>query len=310
MTDKYSYMDDLTSEQVAEFKEEARDNEPLQLEVTTFFTKYPSEANMLLTKYPSETKTFLAELPSVAKHIVAEGDSWFDYLPGTDIIDCLRKHHNYSIRNYAKAGDTLENMIYGTGINSSFQRTTPSIDKVLRKIGQIKPKVFLFSGGGNDIAGDEFSSYLNHNNSGLPVLRMDYINNMINVVFKKYFEDLNAKVAAISPETHILVHGYGHTIPTGKGVGIFSFNFAGPWLRPALAMKGVFDPVAQKDAVDKMINSYNEMLSSVASTNSKFHHIDFRHLIDQHNDWANELHLRNSAYARAADAVHQKISSL
>jgi len=49
MTDKYSYMDDLTSEQVAEFKEEARDNEPLQLEVTTFFTKYPSEANMMVS---------------------------------------------------------------------------------------------------------------------------------------------------------------------------------------------------------------------------------------------------------------------
>lgn len=48
--------------------------------------------------------------------IVAEGDSWFDYFPGTDFIDCLRKHHGYYLeKNYAKAGDTLENMIYGTG---------------------------------------------------------------------------------------------------------------------------------------------------------------------------------------------------
>ena len=55
----------------------------------------------------------------------------------------MRKHHNYSIRNYAKAGDTLENMIYGTGINSSFQRTTPSIDKVLRKIGKTLDRRFI-----------------------------------------------------------------------------------------------------------------------------------------------------------------------
>jgi len=59
-----------------------------------------------------------------------------------------------------------------------------------------------------------------------------------------------------------------------------------------------------------MIDSYNDMLSSVAKTNKKFHHLDFRRLINQHTDWTNELHLKNSAYARAANAIHQKISTL
>ncbi len=319
-------MDDFSDEEITNFKEEGKegsfanfeenfalfDKEGKEVPIVDFekkFTISNREGKEVSFSNFGLKSNALGFRPN-RDNLVAEGDSWFDYLPGTDLIDCLRNHHGYNITNYAKAGDTLENMIYGTGINGSFQRTTPSIDKVLRKIGQIKPKVFLFSGGGNDIAGDEFSSYLNHNNSGLPVLRKDYINNIINVVFKKYFEDLIAKVASMSSETHIIAHGYGHTLPTGKGVGIFSFNFSGPWLRPALAMKGVFDPVVQKDAVEKMINSFNEMLSSVASTNSKFHHIDFRKLIDQHNDWANELHLRNSAYARAADAINQKISSL
>jgi len=222
MENKYSYMDNFTDNEIANFKEEGQEIPLNNLEL---------KFNRLVSK---------TKVPGIQPNLVSEGDSWFDYLPGTDLIDCLRMHHGYYIKNYARAGDTLENMIYGTGINRSFQRITPSIDKVLRKIGQMKPKVFLFSGGGNDISGDEFPSYLNHNNSGLPVLRDDYINNMINIVFKKYFEDLIAKVSAISPDTNILVHGYGHTIPTGKGVGIFSFNFAGPWLRPALAMKGIF----------------------------------------------------------------------
>ena len=318
MDNEYSYMDEWNDEEIANFKEEGKEGTLANFEEN--FALFNSEGREVpladfekefsISKREGEEFSFSRfDLPLSSGDLVAEGDSWFDYLPGTDLIDCLRKHHGYSITNYAKAGDTLENMIYGTGINGSFQRTTPTIDKVLRKIGKIKPKVFLFSGGGNDIAGDEFSSYLNHNNSGLPVLRNNYIDNMINVVFKKYFEDLIAKVAAISSETHILIHGYGHTLPTGKGVGIFKFNFSGPWLRPALAMKGVFDTVAQKEAVERMIDSYNEMLSRIASANNKFHHIDLRNLIDQHNDWANELHLRNSAYARAADAIHQKISS-
>ena len=35
------------------------------------------------------------------RRLVAEGDSWFDYSPaGIDIIDCLRSHHNYRIKNF------------------------------------------------------------------------------------------------------------------------------------------------------------------------------------------------------------------
>lgn len=285
MSKNYSYMDKWNDEEVTNFKEEAKEKELKQIEVRSGAMKF----------LPGSTK------------IVAEGDSWFDYLPGTDLVDCLRNHHGYYIKNYAKAGDTLENMIYGTGINDDFDGTTPSIYRVLRKIDELKPNVFLFSGGGNDIAGDEFASYLNHANSNLSPLRDDYVDYMIHVVFKKYFEDLIAKVSEKSPNTHILTHGYGHTIPTGKGVNFLFFTFAGPWLRPALTMKRIFDPSQQRAAVDTMIDSYNNMLNDLAQSNEKFHHIDLRGLLNPDTDWANELHLKNSAYAKAADAVHDAI---
>ena len=288
MTNKYLHMDDWTDEQVSKFKEKGKDTQMSQIEIK------------------SGVMSFLSE----SSNIVSEGDSWFDYLPGTDLIDCLRNNHNYYIKNYAKAGDTLENMIYGTGIDNDFQRISPSIENVIIKIGQLRPKVFLFSGGGNDIAGEEFASYLNHKNSGLPSLRNDYIENMINTVFKKYFEDLIAKVSSTSPGTNIITHGYGHTIPTGKGVKVLFFNFSGPWLRPALAMKGIFDATEQKAAVEKMINAYNEMLIGLDTSNTNFHHVDLRGHIDPYNDWSNELHLKNSAYARVADIINEKIMSI
>ncbi|MBE8557181.1 SGNH/GDSL hydrolase family protein [Vibrio sp. OPT24] len=285
----YLYMDEWSEEEVAKFKEEGIEQQEL------FGARGQSEPLSLL-KHPQ---------------LVAEGDSWFDYLPGTDLIDCLRKHHGYLIKNYGDAGDTLENMVYGTKFNSrSFQPTEPTIYKVLRKVEQIKPKVFLFSGGGNDIAGDEFGSYLNHFETGLPPHRSDYIEYMINVVFKKCCVDLMSKISEISPQTHIVMHGYGHTLPSGKGVSLLGFNFSGPWLRPALVSKRINNKIDQMRAVEVMINSYNEMLSSLDKTTPNFHHVDLRSIIDPKNDWANELHLKNSAYARVADKINNIVSKI
>jgi hypothetical protein len=285
MSNEFAAMDRWTSEQVAQFKE-----------------------NISIKKVPmAQHEAFLLEAIARPEVLVAEGDSWFDYLPGTDIIDCLQSYYGYSIHSYAKAGDTLENMIYGTNINKRFERISPSIITVLSGLGEVKPKIFLFSGGGNDIAGDEFESYLNHKDSGLPAVRMEFMTNMINVVFRKYFKDLIAKVAAVSPNTHIVVHGYGHTVPTGEGVDFFGFTFGGPWMRPALAKKGIFDPIEQRNSAFMLIDKYNEMLNDLALTHNKFHHIDLRDMLDPDQDWVNELHLRNSAYARVAQRIHEAI---
>jgi hypothetical protein len=242
--------------------------------------------------------------------LVAEGDSWFDYPVGTDIIDCLRYHYGYDIINYAKAGDTLENMIYGTKINRRLEPVSPSIADVLARLTDLKPKVFFFSGGGNDVAGEEFESYLNHKQSGLPFLRQQFLEDMVNKVFRKYFEDLIAKVAAVSPDTYILVHGYGHTAPTGEGVDILVFNFAGPWLLPALVRKRILDTNEQRQSVFFAINTYNDMLQDLSLNYPKFKHIDLRDILDPDHDWVNELHLYNSAYARVAKRIHEEIEQL
>jgi hypothetical protein len=280
MSDRFSEMDRWTSEEVALFKKEGKNRERSRA----------GDIN--------------------GKMIIAEGDSWFDYLPGTDIIDCLRNHYGYRIDNSAKAGDTLENMIYGTAINKRFEPVSPTIKVVLRQVGLLKPRVFLFSGGGNDVAGEEFESYLNHHSSGLPPIREQYLKNMIDVVFRKYLEDLIGMVASASPRTHIVVHGYGHTVPTGEGVDLLFFTFAGPWLKPALARKGILNKEEQRRIVFRLIDAYNEMLLSLDHEHEPFHFVDLRSLIDPERDWANELHLRNSAYARVAGQIHEVIQSL
>lgn len=244
-------------------------------------------------------------------YIIAEGDSWFDYLPGLDLIDCLQKYHNYDIECFAKAGDTLENMTYGTRINKDYSRYVPQFYKVKNRVEQKKPRVFLFSGGGNDIAGDEFISFLNHKLSNpSSVFRQDYADYMIKNVFKGCFEFLIREIKSVSPNTMIISHGYGHTYPTGVGVGLLGFDFAGPWLLPAFIQKAVLSDIERKRIVVKIIDMYNDMLSALSNIHSNFIYVDLRDIINPDSDWVNELHLKNSAYARAADEISNVIAKL
>lgn len=249
--------------------------------------------------------------PQVAAdtHLVAEGDSWFDYPPGTDLIDCLR-NRGHRIDNFATHGDTLENMIFGTKCNEDCTPESSSIYRVLKRVGQIRPRVLLFSGGGNDVAGDEFGSFLNHSESGLSLLREEYVDYMMNTVFRAYYKSLIEKVKAVSPNTYIVTHGYGHTIPTGKGVRFLFRDWVGPWLLPALAQKRIEEPTRRFELVRTMIDTFNDLLKNLAQEHPSFIYVDLRRIIDPQSDWVNELHLRNSAFARAADEIHVAITNL
>lgn len=277
----YSYLDDYTAEQIADIKEETR----------------------------LQRSSAIATESSPEKYIIAEGDSWFDYLPGMDLIDCLQKYHGYKIECFAKAGDTLENMTYGTRINRDYSRDIPQFYRVIKRVGEKKPKFFLFSGGGNDIAGDEFISFLNHKlSSPANVFRLDYANEMINTVFKGCFKYLLDEVSHVSENTMVISHGYGHTNPTGIGVSLLGFDFAGPWLRPALVKKAILNVNEQRAIVRQIIDMYNEMLLNLSDSYSNFIYVDLRDVIDPNYDWVNELHLKNSAYARCAEKIHKRIS--
>lgn len=235
--------------------------------------------------------------------VIAKGDSWFDFLPGTDIIDCLRERHDYSIRNYSKAGDTLENMILGNSTDEEGRALPAGMSRALADVKQMKPGYFLFSGGGNDVAGNEFVSYLNHSKANAPsIVRSGIVEEMIDKVFKGYIEVLLERVREASERTVVVMHGYGHAIPSGRGTGFFGFTFTGPWLLPGLRMKGI-EVDSGTVVVRNLIDRYNQMLAAVAAASGgTMRYVDLRPMFGP-DDWRDELHLKNSAFARAADAI-------
>ncbi|MGL6095167.1 MAG: hypothetical protein ACRC7O_05105, partial [Fimbriiglobus sp.] len=85
--------------------------------------------------------------------LVAEGDSWFDY-PAPfriDLIDEL-KTLGREIVSLAYRGDTLENMVYGTG-GTDGDLVDPDLTRLAVLTSELKPKAVLYSAGGNDVVG-------------------------------------------------------------------------------------------------------------------------------------------------------------
>lgn len=83
------------------------------------------------------------------KVVLMEGDSWFEYpVFLKDITDNLMDYNNLAIYSMASGGDWLSNII------SSHQYQFEYL--------KIKPDVFIISGGGNDILGDNrLASFVN-----------------------------------------------------------------------------------------------------------------------------------------------------
>ena len=291
MANKYTEMDQWSDEEVALFKE----SDELILEQVGNVKDQP------VGFYIKKTKSPLS--------VISEGDSWFDYKISADLIDCLKRYHGYQIKNYATPGDTLENMIYGTETNRQYERSTPQIKVVLKRVKKEQPNVFLFSGAGNDIAGNQFGSFLYHAESGLGTLKQDFAINTIKVEFRKFYQHLIEKILQISPETHIFTHGYGYARPTGKGAGILGMQFVGPWLLPALGRKGIDPQKEGKEVVEVLIDLFNEMLGELDNEVPNFHYVDLRPFIND-DDWRDEMHLKSSAFRLASDQIDLAIKGV
>jgi hypothetical protein len=238
---------------------------------------------------------------------VAEGDSWFDFILGTDVIDCLRDRHGYQIQNFARAGDTLENMILGNIVDANGKSVPAGIQQVLLTIKQVKPRLLFFSGGGNDVVGEKLVTYLNHHDfDPNHPLQEAYVKYMFNEVFHGYLSILIKKVSEANPGTMIVMHGYGRPIPNGQGAGFWGLSFVGPWMLPALMQKHI-PKDKHRELINRLIDEYNAMLAKLASEHPKqFVYVDLRSVISD-SDWRDELHLNNSAFARVADEIHRVI---
>ena len=151
----------------------------------------PEEVAAIIAELEDYSLEVTREAAAPGEVLVAEGDSWFDYGPaGLDIIDCLKKFYSYRIHNVAKAGDTLDNMAWGSEYDHNWSPKPPPLDETLDAVRRYRPRVVLLSGSGNDFAGNELLSLLNHKKSGLPAIRQEYADFVFNTYSCRAYEEI------------------------------------------------------------------------------------------------------------------------
>lgn len=255
--------------------------------------------------------------------LVAEGDSWFDY-PFFDVLEML-EDDGWKIESAAHKGDTLEDMAHD---ETQLDRTARAFD-TFRRHG-VNPKAILLSGGGNDIAGDEFPVLLNHANSGLAALNEQVVAGVIDTRLRQALASLLGTLATFSRNFFgeakpILVHGYDYPVPDGRGYLGGAWLLPGPWLEPGFRKKGHFgrSPAQQAEALRAnagqlrvLIDRYNAMLKGLAASLPGVHYVDLRGLLTSDpakpykKDWNDELHPTRSGFRRVANRFESVLARL
>ena len=248
--------------------------------------------------------------PSAAPLVMlAHGDSWFDYplagnsisLPHTDIIVQLGSMGNVNpyILNMSQWGDATKDEMS----LPKQQLMISALQDPANWMGSGKPDAILFSGGGNDVAGDQFCIFLDYatlSPNGLDVTRFQ---DALGMVEASYL-DLFAFRDRYAPGVPIFGHSYDFPIPNGAHP-----LCAGPWLKPSLDFCG-YDLAQGTAIVHRALTEFKNWLVALAGNPAnKFILIDTQGVLDA-ADWANELHPYPPGFQKLAgkfvDALRSK----
>ena len=191
----------------------------------------------------------------------------------------------------------METMVSHVGQLDHFSR---NLDKVI-SLG-VTPKAVLLSGGGNDIAGSHFDLFLNNVDLKLDALNEQVVAGVIDTrlatAYRLMFLSINTlcqeRLKKIVP---ILIHGYDHPVPDGRGFLGGWGPLPGPWLKPGFDEKLYLKIRDNTVLMTTLIDRFNAMLQRVALEPSagNVRYVDLRGTLSTTPEnyqlfWANELH--------------------
>jgi hypothetical protein len=239
------------------------------------------------------TRSFASPSPSL--NLLAQGDSWLDYplppLSHSDIIAHLKAMpRSPLILSLAHHGEAAEDMLGAQKLHRLIEQLDTGAD-------ELPYDGVIFSGGGNDLAGEQFRLWLNDaaDVAANPAkgLRQERVDGLLAVVRGAY-EDLISACAKVGKKQGraipIFAHSYDFALPSGIGV-----CGAGPWLKPGLDDRG-WGASAGGEIVKTLLQQFASTLDDLQARPGDFHHVRTQGVLTA-NQWANELHPTPGGFA-------------
>lgn len=178
------------------------------------------------------------------------------------------------------------------------------------------------SGGGDDIAGNEFGMLLNSAASNIRGWNKEIVDGVINDRIVNAYVTLlsftnGVRQQKLGKTLPILVHGHNYPVPDGRGFLGGWFFLPGPWLEPGFREK-LFPVLAENvTLMQDIIDRFNEMLTGLvnqpAFANVRF--VDLRGTLStdpaNYKDWwGNELHPSENGFSAVTDKFASELSKL
>lgn len=237
-------------------------------------------------------------------NLLAQGDSWFDYpLPfptHSDIIAHLRHLPGKTplILSLAHHGEAAEDML-------GVKKLHELLDQLRNPEQNGKYDAILFSGGGNDIAGDQFRLWLRDaasvHQDPAQAIDNDRFAAIMEVV-KAGYEDLIDARNSVDDSIPIFGHSYDLPIPNNVALPC-----AGPWLHPGFEDRGWMDVQVNRTIIARMMQQHAALLDALAADKqANFIHVHTQGTL-QDGQWANELHPTPAGFAIMAAQFAQAL---
>ena len=253
----------------------------------------------------SASKLAMVEGDARPLALLAIGDSWFDY-PVTDAQIPFFVDNSIIGPAHLPALGAAPPHILSLAEHGQTMAQILGLKKLRAMLAELEnrdnwfggqPDALLISGGGDDIAGDQFALFLDPAAKRLDVDAYDGVLDFIAAAYAKLFRFRDA----YAPGMPIFGHCYDYSTADGRGIPL---AFEGPWLRPSFDQFGFSDGeriAAMREATDRL---HDRLAALAADLSHGFTLIDTRGTLDLGEapplGYGNELHPYAAGFAALA----------
>lgn len=232
--------------------------------------------------------------------IISEGDSWFDYPIRRNTIDYIQNMGRFNLLRLETSGHEIVEIMSG------------SQKRKLRNLLVWYPvDLILFSGGGNDIVGEDLLPLLKDRrtvNTWKDAIHKVNFNRRLQQIKNAYLDLINIRDDQ-RPTCTIMAHGYDYPIPSDVGACFLGFKISGPWMKPHMETRNIVMKSEQKKIAKWLIQKFNEIIIDLERKTDNFIYIKTPGTLSA-NEWDDEIHPNKAGFKKIANKFKPKLKKL